>query len=72
MLIDRRWESIESAPHDCDLEIAVIESGIPHALVFPCRRTMAGWTQAKNGASVRVDPTHWRHWRMPEQDTASP
>ncbi|CAN0264588.1 unnamed protein product [Phaeothamnion confervicola] len=58
------WHRIESAPEDVDLELAVIDSEGPHALVFPCRRTEQGWVDT-NGKSVPVHPTHWRKW-MPE------
>jgi hypothetical protein len=56
------WQPISSAPLDRDLELSVIEKGEVHALVFPCRRTQAGWVNAKTGQPVFVDPTHWRVW----------
>lgn len=40
MLIDHRWQSIESAPHDCDLEIAVIESA---SLMHSCFHAGVQW-----------------------------
>jgi hypothetical protein len=37
------WQPISTAPFDRDLELAVIEGGEPHALIFPCRRILGGW-----------------------------
>jgi hypothetical protein len=37
------WKPISTAPFDRDLELAVIDTDGPHALVFPCRRTLGGW-----------------------------
>lgn len=56
------WERIVTAPYDRDLELAVIEDGRVHRLVFPCRRTAAGWIKSPTGERVAIDPTHWRHW----------
>ena len=53
---------IESAPFDRDLELAVIDYGGAHALVFPCRRVLHGWVRAEANHHVSVHPTHWRHW----------
>jgi hypothetical protein len=56
------WQSISSAPFDRDLELAVIDRDGPHALVFACRRILAGWIDAETRQRVDVRPTHWREW----------
>jgi hypothetical protein len=60
----KMWQPIETAAFDRDLELAVIDaSGEPHALVFPCRRSIVdGWINATTGKRVDVRPTHWREW----------
>ena len=58
------WEDIFGAPFDQDLELAVIDHDGPHALVFPCRRMLGGWTDAETGRQIDVRPTHWRPWRQ--------
>jgi hypothetical protein len=57
------WQSIETAPFDLPVELAVIDEEGPHALVFPCVRVVGGWSDVKNGIRVFVHPTHWREWR---------
>ncbi|KAA0074154.1 hypothetical protein [Tardiphaga sp. P9-11] len=66
MPIEQQWQNVDSAPGDCDLELAVIEGAMPHALVFPCQRISGGWIHAETKAVIRVDPTHWRFWRKPD------
>lgn len=57
------WQPIASAPFDRDLELAVIDSDGPHALVFPCRRILSGWIDAQTKRLIAdVRPTHWREW----------
>jgi hypothetical protein len=56
------WNSIASAPFDRDLELAVIDADGAHALVFPCRRVLAGWINAETRQRIDVHPTHWRDW----------
>jgi len=56
------WRPISTAPFDRDLELAVIDSGGPHALVFPCRRILGGWINAVSKIRIEVQPTHWREW----------
>lgn len=56
------WQPISTAPFDRDLELAVIEEDGPHALVFPCRRVLIGWTKSATRERVDVSPTHWRIW----------
>jgi len=46
------WQPIATAPFDRDLELAVLDADGSHALVFPCRRALAGWVTAKTAASV--------------------
>jgi hypothetical protein len=57
------WHSVDTAPFDLPLELAVIDEEGPHALVFPCLRSGGGWSDAKNALRVFVRPTHWREWR---------
>ena len=57
------WYPIDTAPFDCDLELAVLEDSTIHALVFRCRRTLCGWANAATGNPVYVSPTHWREWQ---------
>jgi len=56
------WQPIRTAPFDRDLELAVIDDGEPHVLVFRCRRVLAGWMKAETNERIFVDPTHWREW----------
>ena len=56
------WQRIAEAPFDRDLELAVIDSGGPHVLVFPCRRILGGWVDAQTKQRIEVHPTHWRDW----------
>jgi hypothetical protein len=58
------WLPIESAPFDRDLQLSVIEGEV-HALVFPCRRTDAGWISGA-GKQVEISPSHWRDWAETE------
>jgi hypothetical protein len=60
------WETIETAPFGTDLELAVIEDGQAHPLVFACRRDRRGWIKATTGEQVAVRPTHWRPWALRE------
>ena len=56
------WRDISTAPFDRDLELAVLDQEGPHALVFPCRRTVGGWMNAGTHERLDVHPTHWREW----------
>lgn len=56
------WQPVASAPFDRHIEIAVINSAIPHTLAFPCRRILRGWLNAETGEKLEVHPTHWRDW----------
>jgi hypothetical protein len=56
------WQSIQTAPPDVDLELAVINQYGTHALAFPCRRTSEGWVKAESMEVLDVHPTHWRPW----------
>jgi len=56
------WQSISAAPFDRDLELAVIDRDGTHSLVFPCRRILGGWTNAKTKQRIDVISTHWREW----------
>lgn len=57
-----QWQPIKTAPFDRDLELAVIDSEGPHALVFPCRRILKGWASSGSTKPIEVHPTHWREW----------
>jgi hypothetical protein len=56
------WQRILTAPFDRDLELAVINYGGVHALVFPCRRILGGWIDAVTKERIDVKPSHWREW----------
>jgi hypothetical protein len=57
------WQVISTAPFDRDLELAVIDTDGPHALVFACRRILDGWMNAQTRERLDVHPTHWREWQ---------
>lgn len=59
---ERSWQPISSAPHDRDVELAVINREGTHALVFPCRRIPTGWIKSNTKEKVEISPTHWRDW----------
>ena len=62
-----KWNLINSAPFDQDLELAVIDYDGAHALVFPCRRILNGWVNAETKElMVGFLPTHWREWQVSE------
>jgi hypothetical protein len=56
------WNPISTAPFGRDLELAVIDRGVPHVLAFACRRALNGWINAGTLKPVDVRPTHWRPW----------
>jgi hypothetical protein len=56
------WEKIATAPYDRALELAVIDGGRVHPLIFACRRTPGGWIKVATCERVTVSPTHWRPW----------
>ncbi len=66
------WRTISTAPFDSDLELAVIEDGETHALVFPCRKAAVGWVKAGTTLLVDVRPTHWREWSEKDQEPGNP
>lgn len=59
---DATWQPIGTAPFGRKLELAVIDDDGVHALVFPCRRSLAGWIRGSTGERVEVSLTHWREW----------
>jgi hypothetical protein len=61
------WQPISNAPFNRDLELAVIDRDGPHALVFPCRRVLGGWTKGETKERIDVRPTHWRAWAQASQ-----
>jgi len=62
VIADPTWQSIATAPFGRELELAVIDDDGVHALVFPCRRSLAGWIRCSTRERVYVSPTHWREW----------
>ena len=57
------WQPISSAPFDRDLELAVIDKGEAHALVFACRQLPAGgWVKFGTERQIEVRLTQWREW----------
>jgi hypothetical protein len=65
------WKPITKAPFGLDLEIAVIDRDGPHAIVFPCRRSLAGWVRSETREFIEVSPTHWRPWNNGDQIKAA-
>ena len=57
-----RWQAIATAPFDQELELAVMDGGDMHALVFACRRILGGWVNAETQQRIDIHPTHWREW----------
>jgi hypothetical protein len=57
------WQPISTVPFDQDLELAVIDDGEAHALIFPCRRIPGGWVRSASKERIDIAPTHWRSWR---------
>jgi hypothetical protein len=60
--VKMEWQPIKIAPFDRELELAVMEAGEVHALVFPCRRVVGGWSNSGTNERLQVHPTHWRPW----------
>ena len=57
------WQLVSTAPYDRVLELAVIDRGGEHALIFPCRRIgIDTWIDALTRRLIEVQPTHWREW----------
>jgi hypothetical protein len=56
------WHAISTAPFDRDLELAILDTDGPHALVFPCGRILHGWVESETRKVIEVRPTHWREW----------
>ncbi len=57
-----KWLPISIAPSGTDLEVAVMENGSVHALVFPVHKSGPDWIDAATKELVDVQPTHWRKW----------
>jgi hypothetical protein len=68
-VIFMEWQSIATAPFDRELEVAVINYDGTHALVFPCRRIVDGWIDAKTKTRLTIFPTHWRDWNLTSERT---
>jgi hypothetical protein len=58
----QRIGAIEDIPTDRDLRLAVRDSDDMHELIFPCRRHIYFWIDAKTRRPVEVSPTHWQIW----------
>jgi hypothetical protein len=57
------WRRIDgSEPIATDLEICVEENGELIPLVFPCRKRIAMWVDARSGRRLIIHPSHWRLW----------
>jgi hypothetical protein len=56
-----KWLPVSIAPSDADLEVAVMDKGCIHALVFPVRKRGTDWVDASN-KRIDIVPTHWRKW----------
>jgi hypothetical protein len=56
------WLKVEIAPFDRDVEVAVVDGQKIYPVIFPCRRTLSGWTKADSGKPITIHPTHWREW----------
>jgi hypothetical protein len=55
------WKTIDTAPFDRDVELAVIDGSGVHALTFHCRRVFGGWVNAQTKKRLYyLLPTHWR------------
>ena len=50
IILKMEWQPITTAPFDRDLELAVLDYGGTHALVFPCRRVLRGWMKSDTKA----------------------
>jgi hypothetical protein len=60
--LPEKWLPVSIAPSDMDLEVCVMDNGGIHALVFPCRKNGASWTDASTSKHLDIQPTHWRKW----------
>jgi len=57
------WRPINTAPFDREVELAIIDRQGEHALIFPCRRIVGGWVDARTKKQLYyILPTHWRDW----------
>jgi hypothetical protein len=56
-----KWLPVSIAPSGADLEVAVMDKGGIHALVFPVRKSGTDWVDASN-KRIDIVPTHWRKW----------
>jgi len=59
LLDTSRWQDIETAPFDRELEVAVIDGDIRTAGVF-CLRHGDAWFDAETLRPIKVTATHWR------------
>jgi hypothetical protein len=57
-----KWLPVSIAPTGVDLELCVMGRDGVHALVFPCRRTDAGWVDPATQKRLDIAPKHWRRW----------
>jgi hypothetical protein len=65
-LVNYGWEPIETAPFDEDITLQVTDGrGRPYIIQWPCRRTAAGWINARKGTPLEVTPVRWRPFHAP-------
>jgi hypothetical protein len=57
-----KWNTIDTAPANIELELSIFADGEYHALVFPCRRDGSGWREVGTNRLFDLKPTHWRPW----------
>jgi hypothetical protein len=57
-----KWNTIDTAPANIELELSIFADGEYHALVFPCRRDGSGWREVEANRLFDLKPTHWRPW----------
>jgi hypothetical protein len=53
---------LSAAPFNRDLELAIIDAGGEHAMLYACRRVVGGWIKAATERRLKFRPTHWRIW----------
>ena len=66
------WIPVSSAPFDRGLELAFIDHSGTHTIVFPCRRIVGGWMDAKTKRRLEIELTHWREWKQESRRRRAP
>jgi hypothetical protein len=58
-----KWLPVSIAPPDTLVEVSVIDNtGLQHALMFPCCKSGNEWVDALSKHRMGIQPTHWRKW----------